>query len=91
MEQSQKDEHCPAALRDEKAAFGALLSVMLARYSLAEFEPEQTDLFIRGWYLALVKRGWVAILAGKVSKIIIAHKDRLLRFGSEIIFKGPST
>ncbi len=60
MEQSQQDEHCPAALRDEKAAFGALLSGMPARYSLAEFEPEQTDLFIQRWYRALIKRGWVA-------------------------------
>lgn len=27
------------------------------------------------------------ILSGQVSKLVITHKDRLLRFGSEIIFK----
>jgi predicted site-specific integrase-resolvase len=26
------------------------------------------------------------ILEGQVSKIILSHKDRLLRFGSELIF-----
>ena len=37
------------------------------------------------------KRLLLLILQGKVRELILTHKDRWLRFGSEIIFKSVST
>ena len=33
-----------------------------------------------------LKRLLNAILSGKIGRLVIAHKDRLLRFGAELIF-----
>jgi putative resolvase len=33
------------------------------------------------------KRLWLRLLQGKVRELVLTHKDRLLRFGSEIIFQ----
>ena len=43
-----------------------------------------------GWGMNYHQKGWKRLLAGiledQVGRLVIAHKDRLLRFGAELVF-----
>jgi formylglycine-generating enzyme required for sulfatase activity len=60
IQHSQQAETEPAPPPVEKAAFAELLGAFPAAYRLAEFKPEQTNLFIERWYHALEAREWIS-------------------------------
>lgn len=59
MQQSQQYDDTPNLTREAKAAFAEVLTAFPDAYRLADFEPEQTDLFIERWYQALETREWL--------------------------------